>query len=250
MTSFLGIIPARFKSTRFPGKPLADIKGKPMIRHVFERASAVMDRVIVATDDRRIATAVQEFGGEVIMTSTEHQSGTDRCAEALGKAEEAHGTTYDVVVNIQGDEPFLAGEQIRLLQSCFSDENTQIATLIKKIENEGDIRNPNRAKVVVEKNGFALYFSRSPIPFLRNAKEQDWHTQHAYYMHIGLYAYRSEVLRTITRLDLGSLEKAEALEQLRWLQNGFRIKTAVTEHDSFGIDTPEDLQAALDSGLI
>jgi 3-deoxy-manno-octulosonate cytidylyltransferase (CMP-KDO synthetase) len=247
MPVFLAIIPARYASTRFPGKPLVEIGGKTMIQHVFERAGDSMERVIVATDDERIALKVRGFGGEAIMTSSVHQSGTDRCAEALQKYEQAHSVTVDVVVNIQGDEPFIRKEQIDLLKCCFEDSNTQIATLIKIVGDNETLFDTNRTKAVVDKNGFALYFSRSVIPFLRNPKGSIWQAEHNYYQHIGMYAYRSITLREITRLPQGLLEKAESLEQLRWLENGYRIKTAVTDYESLSIDTPEDLEKALKS---
>lgn len=236
---FLALIPARYASTRFPGKPLAMIGDKPMIQRVYERASAVFEDCYVATDDERIERAVLAFGGKVVMTSTEHRSGTDRCYEAMCKV----GGDFDVVVNIQGDEPFIAIEQLEQLKACFADKGTDIATLVKPFTADEDIFNANSPKVVLSKDGFALYFSRSVIPYLRGVESSKWQVNHVYYKHIGLYAYRSRVLREITSLPAGVLETVESLEQLRWLENGYRIKTDVTELPSFGIDTPEDLAA-------
>ncbi len=250
MQKILIIIPARYASSRFPGKPLADIGGKPMIQRVYEQAKKAFDDVVVATDDHRILQAVKSFGGTVVMTSPNHQSGTDRCAEALEHYEKEFYTHIDIIINLQGDEPFIRTDQVHLLAECFHDAATQIATLVKPIDNNEVIQDPNRPKVVVDTHHFALYFSRSPIPFLRNADPQNWATSHPFYQHIGMYGYRREVLREITRLKPGILEKAESLEQLRWLENGYRIKTAVTPYETFGIDTPEDLKLALQSGLL
>ena len=245
----VGIIPARYASTRFPGKPLADLGGKTMIQRVTEAASQVLDHVVVATDDIRIESAVKSFGGAVMMTSEEHKSGTDRCVEALEKYELAQQTKFDVVVNIQGDEPFIRKEHIENLVNCFATPETDIATLIKIIESNEVIFDPNRPKVVVDGQDMAIYFSRSPIPYLRDVDREKWHKAHTYFQHIGMYAYRSQVLRKITKLGQGVLEKAESLEQLRWLENGYRIKTAVTGHESYGIDTPADLERAKKLGL-
>lgn len=240
---FIGIIPARYESTRFPGKPLALLNDKPMIQWVYENVSKALQHVWVATDDARIFDAVTDFGGKAIKTRTTHQSGTDRCAEAAQIL--AEKINFDVVINVQGDEPFIQPEQIELLKTCF-DDNTEIATLIKKIENsDEELFNPNRPKVVLNKNAEALYFSRSPIPYLRGHAETNWLSKNTYWAHIGMYAYTSDVLQQITRLDQGTLEQAESLEQLRWLENGFKIKTAVTIHQSIGIDTPNDLNYAL-----
>jgi 3-deoxy-manno-octulosonate cytidylyltransferase (CMP-KDO synthetase) len=240
--NFIGIIPARYESTRFPGKPLAIINGKPMIQLVFENISKSVDNVWVATDDRRIFNKVESFGGAAVMTSALHQSGTDRCAEAArilsGKF------NFDVIINVQGDEPFIKPEQIDLLKSCFTGE-TEIATLIKKIDSAEELFNPNRPKVVIDGQNHALYFSRSPIPFIRGKEEKEWIRGNTFWAHIGMYAYNSEILQKITTLEQSKLEQAESLEQLRWLENGFKIKTAVTHHQSIGIDTPEDLQHAV-----
>lgn len=247
---FIGIIPARYASTRFPGKPLADIKGKPMIQRVYEQASKVLPVVYVATDDERIFSAVKAFRGNVVMTSAEHKSGTDRCAEAVRKAEAERDELYDVVVNIQGDEPFIAPDMLLKVMSCFNDAKTDIATLVKAFGADEDVFNPNSPKVVLDTNSFALYFSRSPIPYLRGVDEVDWKSNHTFLKHIGLYAYRTKILHQLTQLELGTLEQAESLEQLRWLENGYRIKVERTEHQSFGIDTPEDLELALRHNLL
>ncbi len=240
---FVGIIPARYQSTRFPGKPLANIKGKPMIQRVYENANEVLEDVVVATDDDRIFNAVKAFGGEVVQTSPTHQSGTDRCAEAARIIQRNH--EFDVVVNIQGDEPFIKPEQIETIKSCFEEDEVQIATLVKKIESADELFNPNRPKVVLSKNNFALYFSRSTIPFLRSEEKENWFGKHNFWAHIGMYAFRSAVLQEITGLQQTPLELAESLEQLRWLENGYKIKAAETLFQSVGIDTPEDLDAAL-----
>jgi 3-deoxy-manno-octulosonate cytidylyltransferase (CMP-KDO synthetase) len=240
--NFIGIIPARYQSTRFPGKPLALINNKPMIQWVYENVSREVENVWVATDDERIFKAVESFGGNAIATRATHQSGTDRCAEAAKILESK--ADFDVVINIQGDEPFIKPEQIRLLKSCF-ETDTDIATLIKKIDDNRELLNPNRPKVVTDIRENALYFSRSPIPFFRGSENTEWHNKHIYWAHIGMYAYKKEVLQKISKLKQTPLEKSESLEQLRWLENGFKIKTAITTHQSIGIDTPEDLQQAL-----
>jgi 3-deoxy-manno-octulosonate cytidylyltransferase (CMP-KDO synthetase) len=221
-----------------------------MIQRVYERAKEVLDEVIVATDDDRILQEVKGFGGDALLTSERHKSGTDRCAEALQKLEEIQTDVYAVVINIQGDEPFIQKEQIETLQSCFSDDNTQIATLIKPIEDNDVIFDRNRPKVVIDKQGFAMFFSRSAIPNLRDVNEKEWHIRHRYFQHIGMYAYRRDVLLEIAKLNPTLLEKAESLEQLRWLEYGYKIKTAVTGIESFGIDTPEDIEEAVRSGYI
>lgn len=238
---YIGIIPARYASTRFPGKPLAIIQGKPMIQRVYDQASKVLDVVYVATDDERIYKAVKEFGGRVIMTSPNHSSGTDRCAEAITLVEQELGEEFDVVLNIQGDEPFIEPQQISLLMECFERPGTQIATLAKRATLPDEVLNPNRPKVVMGTDQQALYFSRSPIPFLRGHEKENWPRLAEFYLHIGLYAFRKEVLLEVTRLPQSSLEKAESLEQLRWLENGFHVAVRITKYDSFGIDTPEDL---------
>jgi 3-deoxy-manno-octulosonate cytidylyltransferase (CMP-KDO synthetase) len=240
---FIGIIPARFQSTRFPGKPLVLLGDKPIIQWVYENAKMALNEVYVATDDERIFHAVEAFGGKAVYTSPDHQSGTDRCAEA---AQELAGkAAFDVVINIQGDEPFIRPEQIEGLKQCFDSPETEIATLIKPITNSAEITNINRPKVVINKNDEAMYFSRSPIPFVRGSQPEEWINQTVFYSHIGMYAYRFDILLELTKLPVGVLEKAESLEQLRWLENGYRIKTAQTSFENIGIDTPEDLQIAL-----
>ncbi len=242
---FAGIIPARYASSRFPGKPLAMIGGKPMIQRVFEQASKSLETVYVATDDSRIFDTVTGFGGKAIMTSQEHRSGTDRCAEAAEGIMKENGVRLDVVINIQGDEPFIRPEQIDLLMSCFNDRSVDIATLVRKVEPGEDIFDPNSPKVVLDKWRNAIYFSRAAIPFLRDVKENQWTYQHVYYKHPGLYAYKTVTLNTITTLPVSPLEKAESLEQNRWLENGFKIRTALTDWESICIDTPDDLQKAI-----
>lgn len=250
MKKYIGIIPARYESTRFPGKPLAMINGKSMIRRVYERSSEVFNDIIVATDDKRIFDEVNKFNGKAVMTDSKHKSGTDRCREALDIFERESGNTFDVVVNVQGDEPFIKTSQLKQLISCFDEEKTDIATLIKPIEFSDVIFDSNRPKVVISKSGHALYFSRSPIPYLRGHDSKHWLGNANFYQHIGIYAYKSDVLRQITILEQSQLEKAESLEQLRWLENGYTIKTALTDHETYGIDTPEDLEKALKLGLI
>ena len=241
--NYIGIIPARYASTRFPGKPLAMLGGKPVIQRVYEQVSGVMDDVLVATDDERILKTVEGFGGKAVMTRADHKSGTDRCYEAYV----LQGKPYDVVVNIQGDEPFIQPQQLEAVKACFEDVTTQIATLVKPFtadEPFAVLENVNSPKVVVNKNWNALYFSRSIIPYQRNAEKQDWLKGHTYYKHIGLYAYRTEVLKEITMLPQSSLELAESLEQLRWLENGYKIKVGISEVETIGIDTPQDLERA------
>lgn len=238
----IGIIPARFASTRFPGKPLIDIMGKPMIQHVYEQSEKAFQNVYVATDDEQIEQKVIRFGGKVVMTSTEHQSGTDRLAEALEKIESIEKKQYDIVVNIQGDEPFISPDQLSLLLHAFNDPQAQIATLIRKARFHEEILNPNIPKVVLDTNKRAIYFSRSPIPYLRNCEESEWVKKFDYFLHIGLYAYKSDVLRKITKLPQSLLEKAESLEQLRWLENNYVIKTMLTDKENIAVDTPDDLE--------
>lgn len=240
---FVSIIPARYASTRFPGKPLAILGGKPVIQRVYEQVSKVLENVYVATDDNRISDAVEAFGGKVIMTSPNHKSGTDRIEEAVSKIEES----FDVVINIQGDEPFIHESQIKTVCSCFDDPATMIATLARPFTSQADfndIENPNSPKLVCDNNGFAMYFSRSIIPYIRGKKPSEWTSEYGYLKHIGLYAYRRNVLSEITKLPQSTLELAESLEQLRWLQNGYRIKVGLTDIETIGIDTPEDLSKA------
>ncbi len=238
----LGIIPARFASTRFPGKPLVDIAGKSMIQRVYEQAkqASALDEVIVATDDDRILSHVMEFGGRAILTSTEHQSGTDRCAEV---AEKISG--FDAIINIQGDEPFIDPRQINILTTCFAEPETVLATLVKKIETAEELNNPNIPKVILNNRSEAVYFSRAPIPYFRGKDGARWQDEHSYYKHIGIYGYRIDTLKTISSLPVSSLEKAEALEQLRWIENGYRIKAASTTIETIAVDTPEDLERLL-----
>lgn len=238
----LGIIPARYHSVRFPGKPLIIIGGKTMIRRVYERCSLSLNNVIVATDDKRIRKEVESFGGHVIMTSINHQSGTDRCAEAVTLYQKSHNEPVDIVINIQGDEPFLDPVMLSHLSKSFNDPEIQISTLIKKISSEKEIFDPHLPKVVADKNGMALYFSRSPIPYVRNIEKTKWAGEYPFYKHIGIYAYRTDILMEITQLSPSSLEKAESLEQNRWLENGYTIHVKETQHESISIDTPEDLE--------
>ncbi len=240
---FIAIIPARYASTRFPGKPLAVLGGKTVIQRVYEQVAGVLDEAVVATDDERIYEAVKAFGGKVEMTSTAHRSGTDRCYEAYCK----QGAAYDVVVNVQGDEPFIRPEQLLALKACFDDPATEIATLVKPFAAEDGVaalENPNSPKVVLDGSNRALYFSRSVIPYLRNVPREEWLTQHTFYKHIGIYAFRAEVLKAVTALPQSSLELAESLEQLRWLENGYKIGVGITSTETIGIDTPEDLAKA------
>lgn len=240
---FVGIIPARYASQRFPGKPLAILGGKTVIQRVYEQVKKVLEDVYVATDDDRIFKTVEGFGGKAVMTSTRHKSGTDRIEEAVQKL----GADYDVVINIQGDEPFIHESQIKALCACFDDANTQIATLGKPFTAEQGteaLENPNSPKIVVDNNGYAMYFSRSVIPYLRNVDRSKWIGSFPYLKHIGLYAYRREVLHEVTMLPQSSLEIAESLEQLRWLQNGYKIKVGTTDVETVGIDTPADLHRA------
>lgn len=240
---FIGIIPARYASTRFPAKPLALLGGKTVIQRVYEQVIGALDEAWVATDDERIEAQVKAFGGKAVMTSVHHKSGTDRCYEAFAKV----GSGYDIIVNVQGDEPFIQRSQLETIKTCFEEPSTQIATLVKPFTSSMGmeaLENINSPKVVVDKDNYALYFSRSVIPFQRNREKKDWIGSHCYYKHIGLYAYRADVLRAITSLPQSSLELAESLEQLRWLENGFQIKVGVTDVETIGIDTPADLQRA------
>ncbi len=246
----LGIIPARYASTRFPGKPLVDIGGRTMIERVCAQTAMILSHFCVATDDERIAEKVRSAGYRAVMTSDKHQSGTDRAFEALQKVQAEDGRSFAAVINIQGDEPFINPEQIEQLASAFDDEATQIATLVKRATLAADIFNPNKPKVVISSQGEALYFSRSPIPFLRGADENEWAEKHVFYNHIGLYGYRADVLGEVTKLERSSLEKAESLEQLRWLENGYRIRVFETELESLSIDTPQDLEELKRRGIV
>jgi 3-deoxy-manno-octulosonate cytidylyltransferase (CMP-KDO synthetase) len=239
----LGIIPARFASLRFPGKPLIDIQGKSMIQRVFEQAkqSASLHEVVVATDDERIRQHVLSFGGEVLMTATDHRSGTDRCWEALQQIK----ADYQYVINIQGDEPFIDPSQIDTLAEVLRNGETELATLMIPVDSHAVLFDPGEAKIVVNERMEALYFSRAVIPFLKGVEPSQWHKHHPYYRHVGMYAYRTDVLARITQLGASLLEKAESLEQLRWIEYGFTIRCAITHFDSHCIDTPEDVEKVL-----
>lgn len=237
---FIAIIPARYASTRFPGKPLAVLGGKTVIQRVYEQASSVLEEAYVATDDERIFNAVESFGGRAVMTRADHKSGTDRIEEAAEKI----GTDADVIINIQGDEPFIQKSQIETLMQLFEHTETQIGTLGKRFETIDAALNPNSPKIVTDLQGFALYFSRSIIPFVRGQEQATWLEKYPFLKHLGLYAYRREVLREVTKLPQSPLEIAESLEQLRWLENGYRIRVGLTDVETVGIDTPEDLQRA------
>jgi 3-deoxy-manno-octulosonate cytidylyltransferase (CMP-KDO synthetase) len=236
----IGIIPSRYGSTRFPGKPLVEINGRSMIQRVYNQAKKAqsLEEVIVATDDDRIFNHVKSFGGKVIMTSSSHKSGTDRCAEVVDKIDDS----FDVVINIQGDEPYIDPEQINQLCGCFADNVIGIATLIKKIDTQDELFNPNRPKVVVDENNFAKLFSRKVIPQIDNIKKENWLNDHTFYRHIGIYGFRTPILKIISHLPPSPLEQKEKLEQLRWLENGYAIKVATTTHEAVAIDTPEDLE--------
>lgn len=237
---FIAIIPARYASTRFPGKPLAMLGGKPVIQRVYEQAISVLGEAYVATDDERIFQTVTGFGGRAVMTRADHKSGTDRIEEAVEKLE----TDADVIINIQGDEPFVQASQIETLCHLFDAPETQIGTLGKPFETMEAVLNPNSPKIVCDRRGFALYFSRSVIPYVRNKQQQEWLQHFPFLKHLGLYAYRCEVLREVTQLPQSPLELAESLEQLRWLENGYRIRVGKTDVETVGIDTPEDLERA------
>jgi 3-deoxy-manno-octulosonate cytidylyltransferase (CMP-KDO synthetase) len=244
----MAIIPARYASTRYPGKPLAILGGKTVIQRVYEQVKSVLNDVYVATDDERIYHAVTEFGGKAVMTRADHKSGTDRIEEAIEKIEESGKWNEEsdniVVINVQGDEPFIQPSQIETLMHLFDDPETQIGTLGKPFESIEAIENPNSPKIVTDNRGFALYFSRSVIPYIRGKERDSWFGEYPFLKHLGIYAYRREVLAEVTKLPMSSLEKAESLEQLRWLQNGYRIRVGLTDIETVGIDTPEDLTRA------
>lgn len=240
----LGIIPARYGSTRFPGKPLAMIDGRSMIRRVYEQSlkSDSLTKVIVATDDARIFDHVKSFSGEVIMTSPHHPNGTSRCQEVSGIVKVAYPeNNFEAVINIQGDEPYIDPLQIDQVASLFADVNADIVTLVRKITDKNQLFDPNVVKVVLDQNNHALYFSRQTIPLLRDENEEEWISKFKFFKHIGIYGYRTKVLGKIVKLEPGLLEKAEKLEQLRWLENGFNISVGVTNLESIAIDTPDDL---------
>lgn len=238
----IGIIPARYQSSRFPGKPLVDIEGKTMIQRVYNQVKHAesLTEVIIATDDQRIYDHVKSFAGNVMMTSPEHRSGTDRCAEVIQNIQ-----GFDIAINIQGDEPFIDPQQIDLLVSCFADSATQIATLVKKVADKDELFNENKPKVVLSKNGEAIYFSRQAIPFSRGVKPEEWLKNRPYYSHIGIYGYRIDTLKEIAQLPVSDLEIMESLEQLRWIDNRYTIKTAISTHSNDAIDTPDDLKYIL-----
>ena len=240
---YLGIIPARFSSTRFPGKPLEKLGGKTIIERVYNKVENYVDELIVATDDIRFYDHVISFGGTVVMTSSNHKTGTDRCYEAYLN----QGKDFDAIINIQGDEPFIRKEQIEKLKECLEDKETDIATLVKPFSKDDkfeNLSNPNSPKVILNGNNFAIYFSRSIIPYLRDFKQEEWLKNHVFYKHIGIYGYKKNALMKITKLNQTPLEKAESLEQLRWIENNMKIKAGITEFETIGIDTPEDLSKA------
>jgi 3-deoxy-manno-octulosonate cytidylyltransferase (CMP-KDO synthetase) len=244
----IGIIPARWASTRFPGKPLVKIGDKTMIQRVYEQSCLALKHVVVATDDNRIVDEVSRFNGQVVMTGNYHKSGTDRCAEAIQIYEKQTELSFDIVVNIQGDEPFIQPEQILNIISCFKEERTQIATLIKKIASSEALFNPNNPKVVINKNHEAIYFSRSTIPYVVNANQTDWLSKFIFYEHLGLYGYKKDILQQITVLLPSLLEISESLEQNRWIENGYKIKVAETEFENISIDTQDDLDEIIRRG--
>jgi 3-deoxy-manno-octulosonate cytidylyltransferase (CMP-KDO synthetase) len=238
----IGVIPARYDSSRFPGKPLVVIGGKSMIQRVYEQCSksTSISKLIVATDDQRIADHVKLFGGNVTLTSINHQSGTDRCAEVANNYPE-----FDILINIQGDEPMINPDQIDLLCKCFENPNASIATLVKKISSNEELFNENTPKVILNKNNEAILFSRTAIPFIRGKAKENWIEQYTFYKHIGIYGFKTETLKKLNNLPVSALESAEALEQLRWIENGYRIHTAITDKESQAIDTPQDLEKLL-----
>lgn len=244
MNKVLIVIPARYASTRFPGKPLAILNGKPLIQWVWESVKRLDGGdVIVATDDARICATVESFGGKAMMTSNQHRSGTDRCGEVLRNLEQ-QGQHYDIVINVQGDEPFTRYEQLQSLIDAFTNPAVQIVTLKTRIKSVEELTSKNNVKVVTTPKGEALYFSRQPIPFIRDKAIEGWLKEHEYYKHVGIYAFRAEVLRQVVQLEQTPLEKCESLEQLRWLENGYQLKIVETETANIGIDTPEDLALA------
>lgn len=242
LMEFLGIIPARYGSTRLEGKPLADIKGKPMIQWVYEKAGKALKHVYVATDDQRVFDAVQSFHGNVVMTSPNHSTGTNRCLEAWQKVNEIHNTTFGAIINIQGDEPMMDPEQLHALIQCFSDPKTELATLVIPVTDQYDLDNDSEVFVTFDKNMCALYFSRAVIPVVHGIPKSEWLRHNTFYKHIGLYGYTAEALMAFAKLPQSNLEKMEKLEQNRWMENGGTIKIGITEHQSIPVDTPEDLE--------
>ena len=245
MQKTVAIIPARYASTRFPGKPLALLGGMPVIQWVWENVSAMPELAcaVVATDDERIAEAVEGFGGRAVMTASTHRSGTDRCGEVVRKLRE-EGQTFDVAINVQGDEPFVRQEQLRSLVDCFADGEVQIATLKTAIHSTAELMSPNNVKVVCDLRGRALYFSRQPLPHVRGVEPEQWMEHHPYFKHVGIYAFRTETLEALVRLQQSPLELCESLEQLRWLENGYEIQVKETAVANIGIDTPADMALA------
>ena len=240
--NFLGIIPARYGSTRLEGKPLADIEGKTMIQRVYEQASKAINDVYVATDDQRIKEAVEAFGGNVVMTSSEHTTGTNRCLEAYEIVSVNSDKKFDIVINVQGDEPLLIPEQLGELMECFTDSRTEMATLITPVIRMEDLFNESEVFVVFNKDQFALYFSREVIPHIHGMHKTKWLDNNTYHKHLGLYGYTAEALKTFAKLPQTNLELTESLEQNRWIENGGNIKLAVTKHDSIPVDTIDDLE--------
>lgn len=242
MATIIGIIPARYASTRFPGKPLALINGKSMLQRVYEQSkkAALLNEVIIATDDKRIADHAKLFDAKVLMTGTKHPSGTDRCFEAY----QLNSKKYDYVLNIQGDEPFLDPEQINSLAGA-CDGKVEIATQMIKCNDHDVLFDKGEVKIVLNKNKEALYFSRSVIPAIKNKDEKDWHLSFEYFRHVGMYAYKVDILEKITTLNVSALETAESLEQLRWLEHGYKITCVETNFDSHCIDSPEDIEKVL-----
>lgn len=248
--NFIAIVTAKYNSAKFPGKPLVSINGKTIVHNIYLQAKKIFDTVYVATDDEKICIEVQKFGGKVVLTKKKHKSNTDRCAEAIEKIEKIEKKDFDIIVNIQGDDPFIKTEQLLEIKNCFKLKKTQIATLVKPINNQEDIQNTNKPKVVLNNKEEAIYFSRSPIPYLKGEKTNKWVSKHLFYKHIGLYAYRKDILLEITKLEPSLLEIAESLEQLRWIENGYKIKVAFTEHESITIETPKDLDKIKQIGLL
>ncbi|MCF6269590.1 MAG: 3-deoxy-manno-octulosonate cytidylyltransferase [Melioribacteraceae bacterium] len=240
--NFLGIIPARYGSTRLEGKPLADICGKPMIQHVYERSAKVLENIYIATDDKRIEDVVLEFGGKVVMTSHHHNSGTNRCLEAYEIIQKKHETKFDVVINIQGDEPMLEPSQLLELMSCFDNSKTEIATLVTEVTDAEELNSKTNAFVIFDVNMKAIYFSRTPIPAVKGLDKSEWFGKTDYYSHIGMYAYKPDTLEKVANLEQSKLELIEGLEQNRWIENGYPINVAITEFDSISVDTEKDLE--------
>ena len=239
---FLGVIPARYGSTRLEGKPLADINGKPMIQWVYEKVKLEMDHVYVATDDLRIKDAVEKFGGKAVMTAENHTTGTNRCLEALEIITSELKVSFDVIINIQGDEPMIDPEQIKTLKQCFDDDSAELATLVIPVTDSNDLVNDSEVFVTFDKNMHALYFSRAVIPVVHGVKRNEWMNKATFYKHLGLYAYTAEALKEFANLPQSNLENLEKLEQNRWMENGGVIKIGITKHQSIPVDTVDDLE--------